>query len=78
MVDIMSYAEKTQIKDQYGWTGDATQNSEIITTDKIRLVGTIFNGAVVDSNFWTTYVSTGTVTQANSELVLTSGTANGH
>lgn len=74
----MSNFAKVQLKDQYGWTGDATQNSEILTTDKIRLVGTIFNGAVVDSNFWTTYVSTGTVTQANSELVLTSGTANGH
>jgi hypothetical protein len=67
-----------QIKDQYGWTGDATPNSEILTTDKIRLVGAIFNGATVDTNFWTSYTSTGTVTQVNSELVLTSGTANGH
>jgi len=74
----MSYFAKVQIKDQYGFTGDATPNSEIITAEKIRLVGTIFNGATVDSNFWTTYTSTGTVTQASSELVLTSGTANGH
>jgi hypothetical protein len=71
-------SQRVQQRDQYGWTVDATPNSELVTTDKIRLVGTIFNGAVVDSNFWTTYVSTGTVTQANSELVLTSGTANGH
>lgn len=74
----MSNFSKVQIKDQYGWTGDATPNSEIITTEKVRLVGTIFNGATVDSSFWTSDVSTGTVTQASSELVLTSGTANAH
>lgn len=74
----MSNFAKVQIKDQYGWTGDATPNSEILTTDKIRLVGAIFNGATLDANFWSNRASTGTVTQASSELVLTSGTANGH
>jgi hypothetical protein len=49
-----------------------------MTTDKIRLVGSIFSGATVDTNFWTSSVSTGTVTQAASELILTSGTANTH
>jgi hypothetical protein len=68
----------TKIQDMFGWNADCTPNAELITTDKIRLVGTIFNGAVVDTNFWTSYVSTGTVTQANSELILTSGTANTH
>jgi hypothetical protein len=67
-----------QMSDQYGWSVDCTPNSELITTDKIRLVGAIFNGTTVDPNFWTTFVSTGTVTQVASELVLTSGTANGH
>jgi len=67
-----------QMSDQYGWSSDCTPNSELLTASKIRLVGSIFNGAVVDPNFWTKYESTGTVTQANSELVLTSGTANGH
>jgi hypothetical protein len=67
-----------QLSDQYGWSVDCTPNSELITTEKIRLVGEVFDGAVVDTNFWTKYESTGTVTQANSELVLTSGTANGH
>jgi len=67
-----------QLSDQYGWSADCTPNGELITTDKIRLVGAIFNGATVDTNFWTSAVSTGTVTQASSELVLTSGTANGH
>ncbi len=70
----MSYFSKVQIKDQYGWTGDATPNSEIITTEKVRLVGTIFNGATFDTNFWTKGVAVnGTVTQANSEVIITSG-----
>lgn len=69
---------KVQPRDQYGWSADCSPNSELITTDKIKLVGEIFDGAVVDSNFWTATVSTGTVTEANSELILTSGTANGH
>jgi len=67
-----------QLSDQYGFAAECTPNSELITTDKIRLVGAIFNGAVVDASFWTAAVSTGTVTQANSSLVLTSGTANAH
>jgi hypothetical protein len=67
-----------QMSDQYGYTADCTPNSELITTSKIRLVGSIFNGATLDTNFWTATVSTGTVTQASSELVLTSGTANAH
>jgi hypothetical protein len=74
----MSNFSKVQLKDGYSFTADATPNSELITTDKIRLVGCIFNGATLDTSFWTAAVSTGTVTQAASELVLTSGTANGH
>lgn len=65
-------------RDNFGYSFDCTPNAELITTDKIRLVGAIFNGATVDANFWTSAVSTGTVTQVSSELVLTSGTANGH
>lgn len=67
-----------QLSDQYGWSADCTPNSELIVTDKIRVVGAIFNGTTLDTNFWTKYESTGTVTQVASELVLTSGTANGH
>jgi len=74
----MSIFKKVQLKDDYSFVGNATPNNEILTTDCLRIVGSIFNGATVDSNFWTTAVSTGTVTQANSELVLTSGTANAH
>ena len=67
-----------QPTDQYGYTGDVTPNSEILTASKIRLVGEIFDGTTVDTNFWTTSVSTGTVTQTGTELVLTSGTADTH
>lgn len=69
---------RTQLTDQFAFVADATPNSELITTEKIRLVGTIFNGATLDTNFWTKAESTGTVAQTGSELVLTSGTANGH
>lgn len=74
----MSYFAKAQLDDGFGWVADCTPNSELITTDKIRMVGAIFNGAAVDPAFWTSAVSTGTVTQASSELVLTSGTQNAH
>lgn len=77
-LDTTGHRGFVQQADQYGFTTDSTPNSELITTEKIRLVGTIFNGATLDSAFWTSAASTGTVTQASSELVLTSGTANGH
>jgi len=67
-----------QLRDGFGWSADCTPNSELITTDKIRLVGAIFNGGTLDSNFWSNRVSTGTVTQVANTAVLTSGTANGH
>jgi len=71
----------SKLLDQYGWSADCTPNSELITTDKIRLVGEIFDGEVIDTNYWTATVdggANGTVAQASSELVLTSGTADGH
>jgi len=67
-----------QLRDGYGWSVDCTPNSELITTEKTRLVGAIFNAATLDTNFWTKSESTGTVTQSSSELILTSGTANAH
>ena len=65
-----------QFSDQYGWSADCTPNSELITTDKIRLVGSIFNGSTFDTNFWTkgTLVN-GTVAQTGSEMIVTSGAA---
>jgi hypothetical protein len=74
----MSNFAKISIKDGFGWKADATPNNELITTDKIRIVGATFNGAALDTAFWTAAASTGTVTVASSELILTSGTANAH
>jgi hypothetical protein len=67
-----------QLRDGFGYNTDCTPNAELITTDKIRLVGTIFNGGAIDTKFWTKAESTGTVAETGSELVLTSGTANAH
>ena len=67
-----------QLSDQYGFNADCTPNAELITSSKIRLVGTIFNGSTLDPNFWSNRVSTGTAAQTGSEVILTSGTANGH
>lgn len=64
--------------DMLGFIQDNTPNNESLVTNKIRLVGTIFSGSVLDSRFWTNAVSTGTVAQTNSEVILTSGTASPH
>jgi hypothetical protein len=66
-----------QARDQYNYTADCTSNFELVTCEKIRLVGAIFNGSTFDTNFWTkgTLVN-GTVSQTGSEVVVTSGAAN--
>lgn len=69
---------KVGLIDQFSWNADCTPNAELITCEKVRLVGSIFNGAVLDGNFWGNSVSTGTAAVASSELVLTSGTAADH
>ena len=61
--------------DYSGFLQDNTPNNEAVTTSKIRLTGTIFDGSTIDANFYTLAVSTGTVVQTGSELILTSGTA---
>lgn len=49
------------------------------TSDSVRLVGTVFNGSTIDSNFWiTSATAAGATSQANGEMTLTTGaTANG-
>ena len=69
-------SQRTQIRDQFGYTGDATPNSEILVANKIRLVGTIFNGSTFDTNFWVKgSLVNGTVAQTGSEMIITSGAA---
>lgn len=72
----MSYFR--QARDQIGNVVDNTPNSEMLTAPKIRLVGTIFDGSTLDTNFWTKSEATATVTQVNSQLLVTSGTASPH
>ena len=71
----LTETQPVQNKDKYGNTVDGTPNSELLTTSKIKLVGEIFDGNVIDTSFWTTSSSGGSVAQVNSEMVLTSGTA---
>lgn len=55
-----------------------TPNQELLISPRYRLVGSQFEGATLDTNFWTTSVSTGTVALSGSNVTITSGTANGH
>ena len=67
-----------QLRDKLGLTVDATPNNELLVAPKIRLVGTIFDGSTLDTNFYTKADATATVTQVDSQLLITSGTASPH
>lgn len=70
----MSYFAKIQSKDGFNFLGNNTQFGEQRFAEVTRLVGTQFVGSTVDPNFWTaTTANSATVTQANSEILLTSG-----
>ena len=64
-----------QSADQFGFVADSTPNGQLLTTNKVRLVGEIIDGDTIDTNFWTPSGTVGTATEVASELVLTSGTA---
>ena len=74
----MSIFKKTQLKDQYANAAEVSSYGEQMVTQRSRLVGSQFDGSTIDPQFWATYVSTGTVTLSNSNLAITSGTANTH
>lgn len=70
----MSNFSKVQLKDQYGFAAEITPMDELRVAEATRLVGSTFVGTTVDTNFWTTAVtSSGTATQANGEVVLGCG-----
>ena len=70
----MSNFAKVQLKDQYNFIVEATPNDELRTVTPVRLVGSTFVGTVIDTNFWTTSITTsGTATQANGEVTLGCG-----
>jgi hypothetical protein len=72
MGDIMSYFAKVQIKDQYGFAVEATPMDELRVIEPVRLVGTTFEGATLDTNFWTAaLVANGTAAVGSGMLLLT-------
>lgn len=66
----------TKIEDDYGFEVECTPMDELRVTTMVRLVGATFVGTTIDPNFWTSTTggTTGTNTQANGELTLSSGT----
>lgn len=68
----MSYFSKVQLKDQYGFAAENTPNDELRVVEPVRLVGTQFEGATLDTNFWTsTLVANGTAAVGSGMLLLT-------
>lgn len=67
-----------KIEDEYGFEVENTPMGEMRVVSPFRLVGATFGGTTVDSNFWTATVDAtagpGTITQANGEITLNSGT----
>lgn len=62
------------ISDAYGFEAECTPMGELRTVVPFRLVGTIFSGATLDTNFWTASTGTGgAATVGNSQVVLTTG-----
>lgn len=64
--------------DKFDFQSEITPMGELRVAEKVRLAGSQFDGGTLDTNYWTTSVSTGTVTQAGTEITLAGGTANGH
>jgi hypothetical protein len=64
--------------DSYGWRVENTPFGEMRTITPVRLVGTTFEGATIDSLFWITAAAgtSAAIAQANSQILLTSGTSN--
>ena len=63
--------------DEYGFESENTPMGEVRMVEPFRLVGATFEGAVIDSNFWTS-ASNGTgasITQGGGQLLITSGTS---
>lgn len=66
------------IADAYGFEAECTPTGELRTVVPYRLVGTVFSGSTLDTNFWTASTGTGgTATVANAQVSLGTGsTAN--
>lgn len=74
----MSIFKKTQLNDQYGFAVECTPNDELRIIEPVRLVGATFEGATLDTNFWTsTLVANGTAAVGSGMLLLTTTTDSG-
>jgi hypothetical protein len=85
-VDVLSIAAGTntigsvRLTDPYGWRAEFTPMDEVRVVEPVRLAGSTFVGATVDTNFWTAAVTNdGTVTQGSGIVTLDTATtsANG-
>jgi hypothetical protein len=77
-LDPLGNLKVTLQTDRFGNPIENSTLGEMQVTKRVRLIGAQFDGNTLDTNFWNTGTSTGTVTQLNSSLSVTSGTANGH
>jgi hypothetical protein len=74
----MSIFKKTIIKDVYGFQVECTPNDELRAIEPVRLVGTQFEGATLDTNFWTsTLAGSGTAAVGSGMLLLTTTITSG-
>jgi len=65
------------IEDEYGYEVENTSHGEMRVVEPVRLVGAVFEGTTIDSQFWAAAASgtSAAVAQAETEATLTSGTS---
>lgn len=75
---VITNVADTLSTDEYGFDVENTPMGEMRVVEPVRLVGATFEGATIDSNFWTTAASgtAATIAQSNAQILITSGTAN--
>ncbi len=78
MVDLVSYLRHVHLFDAHGDPIEASQVRTLLVCEPFRLVGATFEGAVIDTKFWTSAVSGAAAanTQATGLITSASGTAN--
>jgi hypothetical protein len=70
----MSYWNQIQLNDNYGWIVENSPMGEQRITEVNRLVGASFHNGTLDPNFWNSYTTGGTITQASGQCMVYSGT----
>jgi hypothetical protein len=71
----MSYWKQIEITDVFSNIDMLTAFNELLVVEPVRLVGGIFNGSTLDTNFWTvTNVGSGTTTVSSGQRTTSTGT----